>query len=52
MDIGGHRFFSKSDVVMDWWTNILKLQGAPSRTTSPSAADCRPTQAVPIRKTA
>ena len=31
MDIGGHRFFSKSDVVMDWWTNILHLQGAPSR---------------------
>lgn len=31
MDIGGHRFFSKSDTVMDWWTNILPLQGAPSR---------------------
>ena len=30
MDIGGHRFFSKNDTVMDWWTNILKLQGAPS----------------------
>jgi protoporphyrinogen oxidase len=23
IDIGGHRFFSKSDRVMDWWTNIL-----------------------------
>jgi protoporphyrinogen oxidase len=23
MDIGGHRFFSKSDRVMDWWLNIL-----------------------------
>ncbi len=31
MDIGGHRFFSKSDTVMDWWTDILPLQGAPSR---------------------
>jgi protoporphyrinogen oxidase len=31
MDIGGHRFFSKSDTVMDWWTNILRLQGSPSR---------------------
>lgn len=31
MDIGGHRFFSKSDTVMDWWQNILPLQGAPSR---------------------
>lgn len=26
MDIGGHRFFSKSDVVMDWWLNILPVQ--------------------------
>ena len=27
MDIGGHRFFSKSDKVMDWWSNVLSLQG-------------------------
>ena len=26
MDIGGHRFFSKSDAVMDWWRDILPLQ--------------------------
>lgn len=25
MDIGGHRFFSKSDRVMRWWTRILPL---------------------------
>ena len=25
MDIGGHRFFSKSDRVMDWWLNMLPL---------------------------
>lgn len=31
MDIGGHRFFSKSDAVMDWWQEILPLQGAASR---------------------
>ena len=31
MDIGGHRFFSRSDRVMDWWRNILPLQGAPAR---------------------
>ncbi len=31
MDIGGHRFFSKSDTVMDWWADILPLQGFPSR---------------------
>jgi protoporphyrinogen oxidase len=26
MDIGGHRFFSKSDWVMDWWQEILPLE--------------------------
>ena len=26
IDIGGHRFFSKSDIVMNWWTNILPLE--------------------------
>jgi protoporphyrinogen oxidase len=30
MDIGGHRFFSKDDRVMQWWKDILPLQGAPS----------------------
>ncbi len=31
IDIGGHRFFSKSDKIMKWWQNILPLQGAPAR---------------------
>jgi protoporphyrinogen oxidase len=26
IDIGGHRFFSKSDVVMQWWNEILPIQ--------------------------
>lgn len=26
IDIGGHRFFSKSDVVMQWWLDILPLE--------------------------
>jgi protoporphyrinogen oxidase len=26
MDIGGHRFFSKSDRVMNWWMKILPIQ--------------------------
>ena len=26
MDIGGHRFFSKSDRVMQWWLQILPLE--------------------------
>ena len=25
MDIGGHRFFSKSDRVMNWWTELLPI---------------------------
>lgn len=31
MDIGGHRFFSKSDVVMRWWQHILPIQGAAAK---------------------
>jgi protoporphyrinogen oxidase len=34
IDIGGHRFFSKSDRVMKWWFNILPLQGAPAADTA------------------
>ena len=30
IDIGGHRFFSKSDRVMKWWFNILPKQGKPA----------------------
>src|SRR5271169_1291890 len=26
IDLGGHRFFSKSDRVMEWWLRILPLQ--------------------------
>lgn len=28
IDIGGHRFFSKSDWVMDWWREILPVEAA------------------------
>lgn len=35
IDIGGHRFFSKSDRVMDWWLSILPIQeGAAGQTIS------------------
>ena len=27
MDIGGHRFFSKSDWVMNWWRELLPVSG-------------------------
>lgn len=30
IDIGGHRFFSRSDRVMDWWQQILPLQSTES----------------------
>lgn len=30
IDIGGHRFFSKSETVMRWWSEIMPMQGAPS----------------------
>ena len=30
MDIGGHRFFSKDENVMDFWENLMPVQGAPS----------------------
>ena len=30
MDIGGHRFFSKSDRVMQWWMDLMPPETAPS----------------------
>jgi protoporphyrinogen oxidase len=39
IDIGGHRFFSKSRRVVDWWLRILPVQGHSSRNgTVPDAA--------------
>ncbi len=31
MDIGGHRFFSKNNQVMDWWRQMMPVQGQPSQ---------------------
>lgn len=31
MDLGGHRFFSKSDWVMNWWQSILPIEAGYSR---------------------
>ena len=31
MDIGGHRFFSKDDRVMDFWKELMPIQGAPAK---------------------
>ncbi|MDO4283520.1 MAG: NAD(P)/FAD-dependent oxidoreductase [Clostridia bacterium] len=30
MDIGGHRFFSKSDTINNYWIQLLPLQGKPA----------------------
>ncbi|ADH87080.1 NAD(P)/FAD-dependent oxidoreductase [Desulfurivibrio alkaliphilus] len=31
IDIGGHRFFSRSQKIMEWWQEIMPPQGAPAR---------------------
>ena len=31
MDLGGHRFFSKSPRIIDWWFQMMPLQGASSK---------------------
>jgi protoporphyrinogen oxidase len=33
MDIGGHRFFSKSDRVMQWWLDLMPLESDPKTET-------------------
>lgn len=61
IDIGGHRFFSKSDTVRKWWLNILPLQGRPSKddilldrkvllSESPSAPDPEKTDNVMLTR--
>ncbi len=60
MDIGGHRFFSKDDRVMDWWQQIMPLQGAPSyddkvlgreRELAPGGPDPEQTDRVMLKRT-
>lgn len=31
IDIGGHRFFSKSDKIMNWWFSFMSLQTHPAK---------------------
>src|SRR5215831_7105720 len=49
IDIGGHRFFSKSDRVMNWWLQFLPIQVS----TAPEAmiAHQQSTHAVDVQKT-
>lgn len=39
MDIGGHRFFSKSDWVMDWWKNLIPIAPGMDENGSSSVPD-------------
>jgi protoporphyrinogen oxidase len=39
IDIGGHRFFSKSERVMNWWFNIMPVQGHPAADTAEKKHD-------------
>jgi protoporphyrinogen oxidase len=39
IDIGGHRFFSKSERVMNWWFSFLPRQGAPAADTAEAEHD-------------
>lgn len=32
IDIGGHRFFSKNDRIMDWWLRVMPFEGDPELT--------------------
>ncbi len=47
IDIGGHRFFSKNQRVMNWWAEEMPLQDAPAQDDillgrNPAANDVRP----------
>jgi len=42
MDLGGHRFFSKSDWVMDWWQALMPTEIAAGD--NPSSALCKDRQ--------
>ncbi len=37
IDIGGHRFFSKSDRVMNWWFSMMPLEKTAENLTGPEA---------------
>lgn len=41
IDIGGHRFFSKSREVNEIWTSLMPIQGAPSKDDAILGRECR-----------
>jgi protoporphyrinogen oxidase len=50
IDLGGHRFFSKSARIMDWWFSILPRQGAPSRDDAPNGHDVELVKDVVVKR--
>ena len=50
MDIGGHRFFSKDKRIMQWWENIMPIQGKPSYDDLVLGRKNRCQREAPIRK--
>ncbi|MDW5265800.1 MULTISPECIES: NAD(P)/FAD-dependent oxidoreductase [Acidobacteriaceae] len=49
MDIGGHRFFSKSDRVMQWWLDLMPLEADSSSAHTVSYRGRQRVVAVPAR---
>jgi protoporphyrinogen oxidase len=49
MDIGGHRFFSKSDRVMQWWLDLMPIDADSSSAHTVSYQGKRRIVAVPAR---
>ena len=41
MDIGGHRFFSKSDRVMNWWMEVMPVEGSDASANNADGGDAR-----------
>src|SRR5580692_1561510 len=54
MDIGGHRFFSKSDRVMKWWMDVMPVEASPGvdGTESHAISYRRQTREVPASSAA
>ncbi|MGH2398106.1 MAG: NAD(P)/FAD-dependent oxidoreductase, partial [bacterium] len=51
MDIGGHRFFSKSDRVMEWWLKMLPLSASSNHSTTIKYHRMEKTIAAPASST-
>jgi protoporphyrinogen oxidase len=48
MDIGGHRFFSKSDRVMQWWMELMPPDVSVPGSDAPPAAPSQPAEQLEI----